>query len=151
MNRWKGPISITIYLKSNEEELVLDNMVKDDYFPQSVHISRYLSPTPLEYPYNRLRNIALRSVTTSHFWVMDMDMWPSDNLYSTLLHLESRFLEDDYLAIIVPSFEYKSDMTKCTAFEKCVNEYTKYIISLINLVLYPIFLIHIQIYRIVYQ
>lgn len=121
VNRWKGPISMTVYLKSKEEVSILDSLINNHFFPKSVHISRYITPTPLEYPYNRLRNIALRSITTSHFWVMDMDMWPSDNLYSTLLHLDSRFLNDEYLAIIVPSFEYESDMSNCSDFEKCVE------------------------------
>lgn len=28
------------------------------------------------YPINRLRNIAINSITTTHFLVVDMDMWP---------------------------------------------------------------------------
>lgn len=53
----------------------------------------------------------------------DMDMWPSTNLYSTLLSLDTRFLKDEYLAVIVPAFEYKQDMNNCTDFEKCVGAY----------------------------
>ena len=29
------------------------------------------------YPINRLRNIAIRNVVSSHFVVFDMDMWPA--------------------------------------------------------------------------
>lgn len=31
------------------------------------------------FPLNRLRNIALRRVTTTHFVLVDMDAWPSGN------------------------------------------------------------------------
>ena len=82
----------------------------------------YLAPNS-EYPINKLRNLAMKQITTSHLWVMDMDMWPSTNLYSTLLSLDSRFLKDDYLAVIVPVFEYKKNMKNCTDFEGCIKEY----------------------------
>ena len=75
------------------------------------------------YPYNALRNIAIQRVATSHFWVMDMDMWPSSNLYRTLLSLDVRHLKDDYLAVIVPAFEYKRT-TKGGSFEQCVKSYS---------------------------
>ena len=29
------------------------------------------------YPLNRLRNIAIENIVTSHFVVFDMDMWPA--------------------------------------------------------------------------
>ena len=52
---------------------------------------------------------------------MDMDMWPSDNAYKALISLDARYLNDDYLAVIVPSFQYMKNMRDCKGFEKCVN------------------------------
>lgn len=121
VNRWGGPISVAIYMKSEEEKETVNSLIHNDFFPQTVSVHQYLSSIPTEYPYNRLRNLSLRGITTSHFWVMDMDMWPSDNLYSTLLNLDTRFLSDSYLAVIVPSFEYKNDISNCVGFRECVN------------------------------
>ena len=42
-----------------------------------VHITIFTSENNKEYPINKLRNIAIESVKTSHFWLADMDMWPS--------------------------------------------------------------------------
>lgn len=113
---------MTVFIKSREDEQALDAVISKDLFPKTIIISKYYSQNPTEYPYNKLRNIAMEKITTSHVWVMDMDMWPSDNVYSTILSLDSRYLRDDYLAVIVPSFELKSDMSKCNDFEQCVNE-----------------------------
>lgn len=50
-------------------------------------------------------------------------MWPSDNAYKTLLSLDYRYLNDDYLAVIVPSFQYMENMRECKGFKKCVNSF----------------------------
>lgn len=114
---------MTVYLKSIQDEDVLNQYVHNRFFPKSVHVIQYFSSTPLEYPYNKLRNMSLRDIYTSHFWVMDMDMWPSDNLHLSLMSLDSRYLKDDYLAVIVPSFEYKKGMTSCKDFQTCVEAF----------------------------
>ena len=52
---------------------------------------------------------------------MDMDIWPAINLYQTLINLDKRFLDDGYLAVIIPAFEFKKDMSNCNDFERCVK------------------------------
>ncbi|KAM7454040.1 hypothetical protein BLSTO_05207 [Blastocystis sp. subtype 1] len=54
-------------------------------------------------------------------------MWPSDNAYNALMSLDARYLSDDYLAVIVPSFQYMKNMRDCKGFEKCVNSVIPYI------------------------
>ena len=112
---------IAVYLKSQQEVEQLQLLLQKYSLPESISLSQYVTDNPTEYPYNRLRNIALSKVVTSHFWVMDMDMWPCDHLYESLHALDSRFLADDRLAVIVPSFEYQEDMRECNDFEMCVN------------------------------
>lgn len=128
---------MTVFIISSEDEQALNALLTQNLLPKTITLTRYYSPTPTEYPYNKLRNMALKKISTSHFWVMDMDMWPSDNLYSTLLSLDSRYLNDDYLAVIVPSFELKSDTSKCTDFEQCVKEYNSNLN--LNSALFPTF------------
>lgn len=41
------------------------------------------------YPVNRLRNVAVRAVSTSHFLMTDIDIWPDVNAYQAL-HMRYR-------------------------------------------------------------
>ena len=105
LQRWKGsrfsycfitsPISITIFVHKD----ALDNLIKQilqAHFPFRLLITLYIPLHPdkdcIQYParnsslhcrsqsffpLNRLRNIALRRVATTHFLLVDMDSWPS--------------------------------------------------------------------------
>lgn len=123
VQRWGGPMSVAVYLKSNVEKEQVTQLLAQSSLPRSITLSFYVTKDPTEYPYNKLRNIALSKIVTSHFWVMDMDMWPCDGLYESLHHLDSRFLNDDHLAVIVPSFEYVEDLKSCEDFESCVQSF----------------------------
>lgn len=71
-----SPLSITFFLTANTS--VLYNEIYDSLsLPKRLHISYYLSKSNGIYPINKLRNIAIDHVNTTHFWVADMDMWPS--------------------------------------------------------------------------
>lgn len=47
------------------------------FYPNRLHITEYIAEDNHEYPINMLRNLAIEAVKTSHFWLTDMDMWPS--------------------------------------------------------------------------
>ena len=118
MKRWTGPFNLAVLLKSKEDYL---NIILKNRLPSSLKVFRYVTISS-ENPFNRLRNIAIRHTTTSHYWVMDMDMWPSQDAYKTLMSLDDQYLRDDYLAVIVPCFAYKRTKSNCKTFEACVNE-----------------------------
>lgn len=66
----------------------------------------------IEYPHNLLRNIALKSATTTFVLMIDIDMVPSDNLTDEFMRLiERRRSNQDFdidkTAFVVPSFESK--------------------------------------------
>lgn len=44
---------------------------------------------PVWYPVNRLRNVAVKAVKTSHFLMTDIDIWPDVNAYQAL-HMRYR-------------------------------------------------------------
>lgn len=131
LNRWKGPLSLAVLIRSKKEEEYLDHYLSQNTLSTNLVVSRFVSDKG--YPYNALRNIAIQRVTTSHFWVMDMDMWPSSNLYRTLLSLDVRHLKDDYLAVIVPAFEYKRTW-KGGSFEQCVKSYSWFSIAICRVI-----------------
>ena len=43
-----------------------------------------------DYPVNELRNLALRAVRTTHILYLDVDFWPSEHLYDTIMGNRTR-------------------------------------------------------------
>lgn len=87
---------------------------------ERVSIVLYLQKNASIYPINALRNLAIRNVKTTHFFMSDMDMWPSPNLHDVLQTLPSYILSDDMFAGIIPAFEVKKP--DCVSLEDCVSK-----------------------------
>lgn len=68
-------------------------------------------------PTNHLRNLAILNATTSHVWVMDLDMIPSDKLYERLYDLPLSYLRRTDLAIVVPVFSVH--YMECSSVSEC--------------------------------
>ena len=106
LKRWGGwrciisliprPISITVIVHRDELHET-EQFIQQSHFPARLTLTLYIigvssnpdcvytqladgsvqcEPGPI-YPLNRLRNIAIESVSTSHFVLFDMDVWPS--------------------------------------------------------------------------
>ena len=79
-----SPISLVITL---EPELI-KNM--SDYesilMPYSRITYQFYETNDTYYPINALRNIAINNTKTTHFFVCDMDFWPSCIYYCYLLY-----------------------------------------------------------------
>eukprot|EP00957_Ditylum_brightwellii_P192205 14630903-Ditylum_brightwellii.AAC.2 len=71
-----------------------------------------------EYPVNKLRNMALSAVQTSHVMYIDIDFWESFNLFSTLSSpsVTYELANDAQLAIVVPAFQL---MRQCREYREC--------------------------------
>ena len=106
-------------------------MLKSLDIPKRLNIIAYFSDSAEPYPINKLRNIAIDQVQTTHFWLADMDMWPSrilliihslniGGLREALLSLPSSELERSDLAVIVPAFEITRGR-ECGSFESCAR------------------------------
>jgi hypothetical protein len=61
----------------------------------------------LDYPVNRMRNIAIAAVLTSHVVYVDMDFLLSDHVYENLM-AHRKPLEDVRTALLLPAFELLS-------------------------------------------
>lgn len=57
------------------------------------------------YPINALRNAALRAVRTTHFIVLDVDLWPSAELHRAVLSAPPLVLRRKYVALVIPAFQ----------------------------------------------
>ena len=81
---------------------------------------------------NLLRNIAILTIRTSHFLVLDMDMWPSCtvirdrhnpvNSYQEFASLPPFILNSDKAAVILPCVfiqKFNSILSNCTSLLDC--------------------------------
>ena len=78
-SRWNGPLIACIKVHSANLTAATQSLRELDlpvYFSVIFYIvsegDRYVN----DFPVNLLRNIAIRNVVTTHFLVLDMDMWP---------------------------------------------------------------------------
>ncbi len=93
-----------------------------------------------EYPVNELRNLALSKVQTTHILYVDVDFWPSDYLYETImggvaisdasgdasadaekqrefsLSVRQELVDDPKLALVIPAFQL---WRQCTEWRDC--------------------------------
>lgn len=74
-----SPISFAFFLYGNGRT-VFERTIATLNIPKRANIIGINALRASPYPINKLRNIAIRYVTTSHFWVADMDMWPASEL-----------------------------------------------------------------------
>ena len=71
----------------------------------------FLHHDPSNYPVNRLRNLALSKVNTSHSITMDSDFLVSSNLHDALLVHRAVLASDDKTALVIPAFEVRKHNT----------------------------------------
>jgi hypothetical protein len=57
------------------------------------------------YPINVLRNLAIRSVRTTHFVVLDVDLWPSASLIEAITAAPPSLLRSKFAALVIPAFQ----------------------------------------------
>ena len=100
VTRWHGPFSIAV----GYENETLSSIQSSFHYP-SVSLA-FAKVNATYYPINRLRNIAINRTKTTHFFLADMDFWPSKNLYESFHQLPSHIQQDEWLTIIVPGFQY---------------------------------------------
>ena len=146
LQRWKGfrfcyrfitsPVSITIFVYKEALNDLIEQILQA-HFPFRLLLTLYVPLHPdkdcIQYPtqygslqcrpqsffpLNRLRNIALRRVATTHFLLIDMDSWPSgiqvlvllmvEGTYDVLQSLPREYMDSSRFATIVPLFTFHS-------------------------------------------
>lgn len=111
IQRWNGPVSASIYLKSREDVQKLAHFVathQDALAWTDIHI--LLESIEADYPHNLLREMALRSIESEYFLAMDVDFVTTPDAYSDLHQLIRR---DDNLRaalhnrtwMVLPAFD----------------------------------------------
>ena len=110
----------------SDEERAISEYIRNTYLPSRLTIIMYLmghkNPMTKQFPVNLLRNLAIRNVETTHYLIMDMDLWPTRNAYHELVHLPNSILMGNKCAVILPAFFYNKRLVlpKCSSFKHCV-------------------------------
>ena len=128
-----SPLVLIVFAALSEEPALL-TYVATHYLPPRVQFLFYLSPPSSEpqFPINLLRNIAIRHCATSHYLVMDIDLWPTRpfcgtpssvvNLYDELMKLPPSVQASPTAAVIVPTFFFNRPLflDHCFSYSSCV-------------------------------
>ena len=162
IQKWEGfrqftcvnsrPISIALFVHKSELNQT-EQYIQEAHFPVRVRLILYIVDVTSKpdcvivrnstyggcfprtvYPINRLRNLAIADVTTSHFVLFDMDVWPSchstvpsshvADTYSILLRLPKCYYTNPYNVMIIPAFSLSPAVQqthKCKSFSECVS------------------------------
>lgn len=71
---------VAVYVTA-EEVAGAVHLIQELALPARFRVILYIADPEIDppgvFPVNKLRNIAIRNVVTSHFLVLDMDMWPA--------------------------------------------------------------------------
>eukprot|EP00750_Incisomonas_marina_P000542 INCI10413.1.p1 GENE.INCI10413.1~~INCI10413.1.p1 ORF type:complete len:394 (-),score=47.78 INCI10413.1:125-1306(-) len=124
--RWTGPIVLVVFERSEEALSTGAHLlipmpdgstaaVGEDVCPQA-HVIQYFpgdygeDPMTSSFPVNRLRNIGIDAVKTSHFFYLDIDFWPASDLeqrvnaYAAANSPYAPLFAQDHTAVVVPAF-----------------------------------------------
>jgi hypothetical protein len=101
---WDGPVSAAVYVTGNQLAIATAK-IEGSACARRGHVA-YVQGKPTEqYPINALRNKALQWLTTSHWLLTDVDLWPSQGARATLLCLlREPWAAAPKTAIVVPAF-----------------------------------------------
>lgn len=108
LSRWNGPLVISVCIRSEDELSQLQSFLEEAEFPPHFVVIPYLD-TSDHYPINKLRNIAIEQVATSHYLMTDIDLFPAGDLYETILRIPDAELDAPKQAIVVPAYEVRFD------------------------------------------
>lgn len=136
--RWRGsdfaakitssPMSIVYYFPKENESSFLKLKAESNLRPNII-VDYVIQTDPFYFPINTLRNRAIDNVKTTHFWLTDMDVWPSCasrggfsplvGSYDAIMHLPREFFADPKNAGIVPVFQMRR--RRCRTFQECID------------------------------
>ena len=123
LRRWRGPISCTLFVQEDEMEkaaaymssIVGRRVIFNVYIPRVsnttsaffVDVKSKIGLKGNLYPINELRDFAIESIETTHYLLLDVDVFPSNDLYH-IIHANQELLENHSNCLLLELFEYDS-------------------------------------------
>lgn len=108
MNKTLHPISMAVFVGDNTSvtlEWIYHELEAMECPIEAITVETLDGYSEEEYPVNVLRNIALSNVRTSHVVYVDIDFWPSIDLYDTLETYRDYLSDHIYTALVIPAFQ----------------------------------------------
>ena len=141
--RWNDPIVAVVFVSSAKPELTTRQLgIIQEFFTKTekscphLEVVQYMATSQEskidQYPVNRLRNIGLDHVRTSHVMVMDVDFVPSKDLDQTIRsalkqqeavrtkYPDLKLASQERQAIVVPAFE-RQPPRPCETEKECAT------------------------------
>ena len=107
--RWgNNHISLAVAVKEESEKEETGHRLFDMGCNQKITVSFVDVSSLKDYPVNRLRNLALSHVKTTHSITMDGDLLVSPNLHEALLAHRAVLASDNKAALVIPAFEVRN-------------------------------------------
>lgn len=144
LDRWSGPISICIVL-SEQDVLNIDRII-DPFKNRSITFTFYIAKTSANgthtasyirdkdngiihqfskmiYPVNLARNLAIESISTTHYLWIDCDFFISSTLYMDITSLSHIISKPDVI-LVLPTFQVHTRILyKCRQYSNCKTLY----------------------------
>ena len=116
---WTDPLVIIVYAPLEQQEELL-RFVATHHLPRRLTLLLFLHTGRTDFPVNLLRNTAIRNVATTHFLVLDMDLWPCRAAAKELRRIPASVLRGRS-AVILPGFFFdrKALLKHCSSVETC--------------------------------
>lgn len=125
--RWEGPIVIAVYT-DHSYVVRKDPMCGDRVDYRVTSAPEHVFKKHNLYPVNKLRNLAISRVRTSHFLLCDIDLWPDASLLLRLTRFAAAqpdLFRDPKLALVVPAFS-REVKTECSSSTAASDSQAKY-------------------------
>ena len=136
MKRWKGRISIGVFIQESEINDFAD--IVEEYIPTkriiyTVYVRKrdevaYYQPMMSAkrefpegiYPMNILRDLSIESIHSTHYLLIDIDIFISDTLFDSI-EQNRQFLNNHYNILVFQSFQFTRyvNKTECYATGNC--------------------------------
>lgn len=116
-------ISVAIWTRQREDDIMQKlRQMGCDLAAMNIQIVSSQHQSNIEFPINMLRNVALRSVTTSHVLLLDVDFWESVDLFDTLNlpSIRKALSLDPKVGLVIPAFETQD--LKCGTDSNCLSK-----------------------------
>ena len=120
LSRWQGRY-VFVISTTNDTQQETVNQLGTIHLPKRVTTLVYAMNSS-DFPINRLRNLGIRNIQTSHFMVLDMDLMLSRNLNEELEKLPAWLKRSSTSAIMIPLFFLNRDrvLRYCLRLEDCL-------------------------------
>ena len=107
--------AIDTYLEMNIPDRF--SVIFYSYTPSNMYAS--------DFPVNLLRNVGIHAVHTSHYVMLDMDIWVNHDMYNEIHRIPPRLMNNESNIFIVPVIflNRKQILKTCDDLKSCVLKY----------------------------